>query len=399
MSNLLEKSSILLTPLSYNSGSVLSIKPTSGAGDFEFRRPGSATRTTQDLLIETVTDNIPRIDYSGGVGHWLFEPESTNIIEYSSDLSAWNKLNSTVTQSNLLSLDGVNNSYLYESTATNSYIYKEVSLQNLTEYTLSFFVKSNTSTNVKADVWDTTQLEQCSIEVNLTTKVISNFIGTSYKIEDYSNNWLRISVTFNSENNFGTTFNRYFNVDSVGTELYIWGAQLQLGNMSSYIPTSGAATTRLAEVAINSGNSSLINSAQGVIYVEIAALNDDITQRRISISDGTQDNRIQIKYGNSSNRISVLVRSNGSTNFNKNTANYDILEYNKIAVSYNDSDYSFWVNGVKLETSFSGSTPTGLYKLDFNGVSALSEFFGKTKCVAIFKEALTDAELTCLTTI
>ena len=116
-------------------------------------------------------------------------------------------------------------------------------MQNSTEYTLSFFVKSNTSTNVKADVWDTTQLEQCSIEVNLTTKVISNFIGTSYKIEDYSNNWLRISVTFNSENNFGTTFNRYFNVDSVGTELYIWGAQLQLGNMSSYIPTSGAATT------------------------------------------------------------------------------------------------------------------------------------------------------------
>ena len=152
-------------------------------------------------------------------------------------------------------------------------------------------------------------------------------------------------------------------------------------------------------MVINSGNSSLINSAQGVIYVEIAALNDDITQRRISISDGTQDNRIQIKYGNSSNRISVLVRSNGSTTFNKNTANYDILEYNKIAVSYNDSDYSFWVNGVKLETSFSGSTPTGLNKLDFNGVSALSEFFGKTKCVAIFKEALTDAELTCLTTI
>ena len=28
-----------------------------------------------------------------------------------------------------------------------------------------------------------------------------------------------------------------------------------------------------------------------------------------------------------------------------------------------------------------------------------NRFFGKTKCVAVFKEAITDAELTCLTTI
>ena len=49
----------------------------------------------------------------------------------------------------------------------------------------------------------------------------------------------------------------------------------QLENLSyatSYIPTNGAIATRLADVATNSGNSTLINSTEGVLYAEIAAL-------------------------------------------------------------------------------------------------------------------------------
>jgi len=40
-----------------------------------------------------------------------------------------------------------------------------------------------------------------------------------------------------------------------------------------------------------------------------------------------------------------------------------------------------------------------LSELAFDRGDGSDEFEGKVKCVAVFKEALTDAELTCLTTI
>jgi len=218
---------------------------------FNFDRASSATVINKDGLIETVGSGEPRIDFSNDAkGALLLEPSRSNIFDYSSDLSAWTKLNSTVTESSVLSLDGVNNSYVYERTSSSaSYIYRTVSLANTTQYTLSFFAKSGTSTNIQTDIWDTTQSTQCQIQVDLTTKSVSNFIGTSYKIEDYTNDWIRISVNFTSESSFGTTFNRYFNVDSVGSELYIWGAQLEQGSYAtSYIPTSGGVVTRVTDV-------------------------------------------------------------------------------------------------------------------------------------------------------
>ena len=58
-----------------------------------------------------------------------------------------------------------------------------------------------------------------------------------------------------------------------------------------------------------------------------------------------------------------------------------------------------YVNGTLVSTDTSGNTPVGLSQLGFNNGASSFKFFGKTKCVAVFKEALTDAELTCLTTI
>ena len=37
-------------------------------------------------------------------------------------------------------------------------------------------------------------------------------------------------------------------------------------------------------------------------------------------------------------------------------------------------------------------------RLNFDAGNGSDDFYGKVKCVAVFKEALTDAELTALTT-
>jgi hypothetical protein len=75
-----------------------------------------------------------------------------------------------------------------------------------------------------------------------------------------------------------------------------------------------------------------------------------------------------------------------------------VTAYNKIALKYKLNDISLFINGVEVATDTSSTIPT-LQTLQFNnGHNGRNQFFGKVKCVAIYKEALTDLELTCLTT-
>lgn len=369
---------------------------------FNFSRASKATVINKDGLIETVGSGEPRIDFKDNTkGSLLLEPQRVNIFDYSSDLSAWSKLNSTVTESSVLSLDGVNNSYAYEKTSSStSYIYRTVSLSNTTDYTLSFFVKSGTSTNVRTDIWDTVQSTQCSIQVDLVTKSVSNFIGTSYKIEDYTNGWMRISVTFTSESSFGTTFNRYFNDDSIGTELYIWGAQIEQGSYAtSYIPTSGSTVQRQADVANGSGNSEVFNDSEGVLFADISALADDLTNRGITISDGSVNNRVTMFFTNVSNAIQVKVVVGGSNSLNSYIAISNISLHNKFALKYKQNDFSLFVNGFELITDTSGITFSNgtLTELAFDRGDGGEDFYGKTKEIGYYDATLTDSELEYLT--
>ena len=75
------------------------------------------------------------------------------------------------------------------------------------------------------------------------------------------------------------------------------------------------------------------------------------------------------------------------------------LNYNKIAVKYKANDFALWINGVEVGTDTSGATSSGLNSLQFNdGISSASlPFYGKCKALAVFNEALSDSELTQLT--
>lgn len=54
MSNLLDKSSIVLSPTAYDNSKVLCVKPSDGSGDFDFSRNSAATRVNAQGLVEDV---------------------------------------------------------------------------------------------------------------------------------------------------------------------------------------------------------------------------------------------------------------------------------------------------------------------------------------------------------
>jgi hypothetical protein len=134
-----------------------------------------------------------------------------------------------------------------------------------------------------------------------------------------------------------------------------------------------------------------------VLFAEIAALADDETYRKISISNGTTSNLIYISYKNYTNQIRVEIVSSSSSVFDITYPTTDITTFLKIALKYKQNDFALWIDGTEVATDTSGNTPSGLSQLDFdNGVGA-SDFYGKTKQLMVFDEALSDEELSDLT--
>jgi len=129
-------------------------------------------------------------------------------------------------------------------------------------------------------------------------------------------------------------------------------------------------------------------------------LADDLTFRSIAISDGTTDNRVMLRYRTNSNQINLFIKANGDTIVNSTKALTDITNYSKIAIKYKSGDIALWVDGQEAKTHTNTFTLIGLNRLNFDAgnLNGSDKFFGKVKSVAVFKEALTDEELTALTT-
>jgi hypothetical protein len=74
-------------------------------------------------------------------------------------------------------------------------------------------------------------------------------------------------------------------------------------------------------------------------------------------------------------------------------------EENKIAVKYKSGDIALWINGTEVDTATNSLSFTApLTELAFDQGNGSVHMDGFIKSVVVFKEALSDAELTALTT-
>ncbi len=361
--------------------------------DFDFSRGSSATRVNEQGLVEdSQGDDYPRIDFTDGTGSLLLEPQRTNAIIYSEDFtqSVWTLLGAgtgvapIVTSNYAISPDGTQNATRLQfnlnggtTTLDRSHI-RYSSFSSQTDYYYSCYIKSANNENQKI-LW---QHGGDSDEFTVTTE------------------WQR--VEFN-RNGFAETFAGFSLRGGISTvdvsDVLIWGFQVEQGSSpTSYIVSnSGSTTTRSADVANNSGNADLFNDSEGVLYAEIAALSNDGTNRAIAISDGTTSNVVRFYYSVTDNRIVGNVKSSGSTVFSYNNVLTDATDFIKVAVSYKANDFKMYVDGVQVSTDTSGAVPTGLVELAFDNGASADDFLGKTKAVAVFKEALSNDLLERLT--
>jgi len=155
--------------------------------------------------------------------------------------------------------------------------------------------------------------------------------------------------------------------------------------------------TRSADVCNNAGTSATFNDSEGVLFAEIAALADDGTNRSISISDGTNNNQIVLRFSSTSNQITTYITDGGVITATLLHTLTNALNYNKIALKYKLNDVQLWVNGSEVATDTSATMPSGFDELKFSRADGANDFYGKTKQLMVFDEALSDEELSDLT--
>ena len=136
------------------------------------------------------------------------------------------------------------------------------------------------------------------------------------------------------------------------------------------------------------------------MYLELAALvNTQTANGFLSLTDGTFNNTIAFSLRTDANKIQLVVRSGGVTYaVLVHTASFDITNFFKVAIKYKVNDVSMFVNGVETNTDTSNVMPIGLSDLTLAKAGDVEQIFAKIKTVAVFKEALTDAQLISLTT-
>ena len=359
---------------------------------FTFTALDAGIMLSNEGLTTTVINNISIKEYLGqevvpdsGCGSWLLEPQSTNLITYSEDFSSgsWVKTDCSVVSNFGVSPSGQNNASKFTFTTTNTSARAQYNLGGLTTgntYTQSYYIKS-----LGADI---------TLRIGTSASAVGEFTDIIATSE-----WQRFEFTGIASAT--TEFPRVQNITgALGVEILVWGAQAEaLPYATSYIPTTnGATNTRLQDIATNSGNSTLINSTEGVLYADIAALANDGTDRKITLSDSSLNNVIIFGYSRFSGNINAEVISGGvlqTSGFGATGVTQE--NNNKFALSWGGGTFKFYLNGILASSYTNVTSPIGMNVLNFSKLSGFEKMYAKTKCLAVWKEALSDEELIALT--
>jgi hypothetical protein len=331
---------------------------------------------------------------------------------YSEDFSqsAWVKTGLNITSNSIASPSGeVNADKWVEDTSNGAHSVRNnpnISVTNGAEYTMSIFAKAGERTNLRfanaAEIGVDGRFDLSNGTVTFTG-TNTTFVG----VEDYGNGWYRCIVSFVASTTIAQLNLRLMDGSDLayqgdGTSgLYAWGAQLEaLSYATSYIPTNGASATRNQELCVDA--TPVINSEEGTLYAEIAALVDGGSTRSISLNDGTSNvsnsdaNSVTIGFNNNNYFYFRVKSPNG--NYTNQTIVANKNQFYKVALKYKNNDITFWVNGSKIFTSTSPISLSNLNNLSFD-TNGANPFFGNTKGLKYYPKALADVQLEDLTTI
>jgi hypothetical protein len=265
----------------------------------------------------------------------LIEEQRTNLLLQSEDFSTtWTSAapysvvtNTAVSPDGTQNADSIlvaNGSSSFDVNVTRQTVTKAASA---TQYTRSCYFKAlGLTTSVRLVDFGSSTSSNASVTVSLIDGTViggpfvsGTFTGASVAVSNAGNGWWRVAFTYTTDTATSLTVRSfpYVGLNALtgnGTSgLLAWGAQLEAGAFpTSYIPTTTAAATRAADVALMQGAnfSNWYNATENTLFVEaFTPPNLTAFPTVAAISDGSANNQIT-HYAHTSGYYSN-VRSGG----------------------------------------------------------------------------------------
>jgi hypothetical protein len=357
-----------------------------GTGTGVYIWGASYTLSAKPYFPTTDRLNVPRLTYQNGGGgcpSLLLEKQSTNISAQSENFNGWGtKINITTTANYATSPDGTTNASRLQFTGS-GFMYGNTGFGQTsgTVYTLSCWAKRNGS----------------------GTQSVGFFVNGSGGVDSawsLTSEYQRFTYTYTAGNSSTVGIG-----GASGADVSVWGWQFEASSYpTSYIPTTSASATRIADACFKTGISSLIGQTQGTMFVDLV-ITGTTGNNRFSISDGSNTNWIFIgtPEDGATRSSRFYIKTNGVVRVDTGTSSYfTIGQRYKLALAYKSGDWAVYANGSLLYsgTDSIGSVSSPLSAFDFFNHSGGTADCGEQINQAIlFPTRLTNAELATLTTI
>jgi hypothetical protein len=358
--------------------------------------------------------NVPRLTYQNGGGgcpSLLLEKQSTNLATYSEQINSTNYTLNNVTSSenSLTSPDGtINADKIIENTSNSSHsVDRVVALGGTVDnsaYSVSVFAKAEGRSQVL--FYDNNQNVGGITYFNLSTGVVTSGTG---KIENFGNGWYRCTIFCLKDNSTSANLQLYL-LDSAGNSTYtgngtsgigLWGYQLEASSYpTSYIPTTSASATRVADACYKTGISSLISSSEYTLFWQGSHIATGEYNSFMTASQTINSSNSARFYRNNTNneiRAAIFNASNGLTlDLGSNVTTTRV----KCALRVKNGDFALFINGVKTNSNTTALAPSSvLDEINLQYFNNSQSFGQNCEMACFFKTALTDTEAIALTTL
>jgi len=361
-----------------------------------FTRSTTGTYLGSDGLLKSAAINEARIEYdaSGNCLGLLVEEARTNKVLYSEDFSnsVWTKNGNgtgtapVVTASDIVAPDG--------TFSGNKVVFDKGNGANNSDF--SIIQNSISSITASSTVW---------LKANENVRIMARASNTFQPL-DVTTKWQRFTVETNvtcTGLQIGLRGNAGVSGIPTAATVYMWGAQIETGSFpTSYIPTSGSAVTRAADVASLAVSEFGYNQDQGTVVVEAttgSGASGNVGQCAVGLSGASSANSYRLRRSITSFQIGFLKRISNSNVITLTGAVVNDNTEFKAAANYTPTESALSVDGESPVSGTSSSSIVAVNKVDI-GTSAFGtsdHFNGHIKSVQYYPLRLSNAQLQALT--
>jgi hypothetical protein len=239
---------------------------------------------------------------------FLIEEQRTNLCLHSNDLTnTWTLAASTIGSNVQTAPDGTltADSIITDTSSAFHGVNQSIAVVSGTTYTFSVFAKANGYNFLRAG-FSSARFGTAVAYFNLASGTVGTVAGGSATIKACSNGWYLCSFTATCTSTGTSTHSLIYVSQSDNQGAYVgdgvsgifaWGAQFEAGAFAtSPILTSGAAATRLADVASITGTnfSSFWNQTEGTVLAVFDRITNTSGGRVVTVNDGTANEQIRI---------------------------------------------------------------------------------------------------------